>query len=221
LRGRSYYQPSGTSSNGTAYVKVFVKRVHQLIGEGYAELTPSDFTSAEEEHITGELVKSIDALLDDPKAPPWTRFFSIHEDPRVHDKKRMGNRRLKLDIRIDSSETRPRSRMRFEAKRLGPNHAVGVYLGVDGIQCILDGRYARNDSIAGMIGYVQKDTPSDWAGKIEKAMGERTAELDVTGTGQWVPWQITPELSWTYRSIHDRPGVGPTIEILHTLLRFN
>ena len=111
--------------------------------------------------------------------------------------------------------------MRFEAKRLGPNHSVGVYLGVDGIQCILDGRYARKDNIAGMIGYVQKDTPDDWAKKIEKAMGKKTAKLRVTGSGQWAPQQITPELAWTYRSIHDRPGVGPTIEILHTLLLFN
>jgi len=200
---------------------VFVKRVHQLLGRGYAAMTPSDFASAEEEHITGELVKAIDAFLDDANAPRWTRSFSIHEDPPIHDKKRTGKRRLKLDIRIDSSQTSPRSRMRFEAKRLGPNHGVGVYLGVEGIQRIIDGRYARNDSVAGMLGYVQKDTPDDWAKKIEKAMGEETAALGVTASGQWAPRQITRELAWTYRSIHDRPGVGPTIEILHTLLLFN
>ena len=184
-------------------------------------MTPSDFTSAEEEHITGELVKAIDAFLDDANAPRWTRSFSIHEDPRVHDKKRTGKRRLKMDIRIDSSQSHPRPHMEFEAKRLGPNHGPGVYLGVDGIQCFLDGRYARNDSVAGMLGYVQKGSPDDWAKKIEKGMGKKAAELGVAGTGHWFPQQIVSELAWTYRSIHDRPGVGPRIEIFHTLLLFN
>ena len=221
MRGKSHYQPSGTSANGTAYAKVFVQRVHELLGRGYAAMNPSDFFSVEEEHITGELVKAVDAFLDDANAPRWTRSFSIHEDPRINDGRRTGKRRLKADIRIDGLQGTSRTRMEFEAKRLGPNHGLGVYLGVDGIQCFLDGRYAGNDSVAGMLGYVQKDTPDDWAKKIKKAMDKKAKKLGVSKSGAWVSHQLTPELTSTYRSIHDRPGVGPTIEIFHTLLLFN
>ena len=220
MRGRSYYQPAGTSGNGSSYAQVFVQRVHELLGQGYAAMNPSEFASAEEEHITGELIKAIDAFLDSDKALRW-RWFSIHEDPRIHDDVRTGKRRLRLDIRIDSSQTSPRSRMRFEAKRLGPKHGPGVYLGSEGIQCLLDGGYADNDSVAGMLGYVQKGHSDDWAKKIEKAMGKNAKKLGVSKSGGWVRYQLTPELTSTYRSIHDRPGVGPTIEIFHSLLIFN
>jgi len=220
LRGRSHYQPRGTSANGVSYAKVFVQRVHQLLGHGYASMDSSKFEFAEEEDITGRLVEAVDAFLDKDKTPRW-QWFSIHEDPRIHDDVRTGKRRLKLDIRIDSSQSSPRSRMCFEAKRLGPNHGTGVYLGDDGIKCLLDGRYARYDSVAGMLGYVQENSPDDWAAEIENAMDDNARELGVTKSGGWASYHITPELTSTYRTIHDRPGVGPTIEILHTLLLFN
>jgi hypothetical protein len=175
---------------------------------------------AQEEDITGELVRAIDSVIDNPEAS-WMKFLSIHEEPRIHAPNRKGKRRRRLDIRIDSSEIRPRSRLSFEAKRLGPNHGVSKYLGTDGLQCFTDGRYARDDSTGGMLGYVQEGTCNEWAQKIDTAITKGSKKLHLTKTGSWRRVGITDEVPFTYRSDHNRPQVGSPIEIYHTLLGFN
>ena len=220
MRGRSHYQPSGVSANGKAYADVFVRRVHTLIALGYAMLTPTDFARAEEEDITGELVDAIDDVLDSG-TPGWADRYSVHEEPRERHKTRKGKGRKRLDIRLDSSEVKPRARLRFEAKRLGPNHGTSLYLGGEGIQRFLDGRYARNDPIAGMLGYIQVGSPGDWAPTIEQAMTKDAVKLGLRSSSPWRAEQQANGLPFTYRSGHDRPAVGQPIEIFHTLLLFN
>jgi len=221
LRERSFYQPAGVSASGTAYTYVFVRRVHTLLGLAYGTLTPSEFVHAEEEDITGELVRAVEAVLDDADSPEWVGLFSVHEDPRVHDSVRRGKRRRRLDIRIDSSQTRPRPRFRFEAKRLGPGHGVSVYLGKDGLECFLDGRYAREDIAAGMLGYIQAGNPRDWDDKIAAGMKKAAKEIGLLKSSPWRSERLVAELEFTYRSGHARPKVGRPIEIFHTLLPFN
>jgi hypothetical protein len=220
LRERSHFQPPGVSANGEAYANVFVCRVHTLLALGYARLTPTDFVHAAEEHITGELVDAIDDVLD--SAPPlWAGPFSVHEEPRERHQTRKGKSRKRLDIRLDSSEVTPRARLRFEAKRLGPHHGTSVYLGDEGIQRFLDGRYARHDPIAGMLGYVQAGDPGDWALKIEQAMDEDGARLGLRSASPWRSQRLADGLRFTYCSGHDRPTIGDPIEIFHTFLLFN
>jgi len=188
---------------------------------GYDSLTPNEFSDAQEEDITGELTRAIDSVLDSANAPEWVDSFSVHEEPRIHSSGRKGKSRRRLDIRIDSSMVRPRSRLRFEAKRLGPNHGVSKYLGTDGLQCFLDGRYARDDSTGGMLGYVQKGTCKEWAQKIGTSITKESKELRLTNTGSWRSIRIANEAPFTYHSEHNRPTVGKPIEICHTLLCFN
>jgi hypothetical protein len=221
LKGRSHHQPPGVSANGKPYADVFVRRVHTLLALGYATLTPTDFVRAEEEHITGELVDAIQGVLDNSTTPAWADRYSVHEEPREYDPARKGKKRKKLDIRLDSSEFRPRARLRFEAKRLGPNHGTSIYLGGEGIRRFLDGRYARNDPIAGMLGYVQAEDPGDWALKIGQAMGQDATKLGLRSSSPWRAERLTDGLQFTYCSGHDRPTIGHPIEIFHTFLLFN
>jgi len=221
LRDRSSYQPAGTSANATDYAKTFLRRAHNLVGRGYANLIPAQFACAEEETITGELVQAVETVLDDARAPRWMRWFSIHEDPRVQDPARQGKRRLKLDIRIDSSQNWPRARLHFEAKRLGSNHGISVYLGSEGIQRFLEGRYAHDDPFAGMLGYVQQGQPDEWGTRIKQHMKSHAKNLCLRPSGCWHREKLLPGPSATYRSAHDRPTVGKPIEIFHTLLLFN
>jgi hypothetical protein len=179
-------------------------------------LTPADFARAEEEHITGELVDAIDDVLNSG-IPRWAGRYFVHEEPRERHKTRKGKGRK----RLDSSEVKPRARLRFEAKRLGPNHGTSLYLGGEGIQRFLDGRYARNDSIAGMLGYIQVGTPGDWALTIEQAITKDAVKLGLRSSSPWRAEQQANGLPFTYRSGHDRPAVGQPIEIFHTLLLFN
>jgi hypothetical protein len=208
------------SGNSSEYALVFIRRVHRLLGLGYARMTPGDHVCAEEEEITGDLVGAVDAVLDDPASPRWLRWYSVHEEPRVSDLRRRGKRRRRLDIRIDSAEQRPRSRFPFEAKRLGKGHGVGGYLGGEGLCCFVDGRYGAAGLSGGMLGYVQSGSADAWARKIGKAMDKRASSLHLRPDGNWREERLVRELEHTYRSGHDRPTVGTPIELYHTLLVF-
>ena len=221
MRGGSYYQPRGVSASGTAYADAFLRKAHKLVGQGYSALRTRAFVRADEEDITGELVRAIETVLDEAGAPRWMRWFSVHEDSPLHDDIRKGKRRRRIDVRIDCSELRPRTRLRFEAKRLDLNHGTSVYLGSDGVQRFLDGRRGRGDDVAGMLGYVQSGHPDEWAAKIEQAMNRDAAKLYLRKSGRWRRAWLAVEPSSTYRSDHNRPNVGRPIEILHTLLLFN
>jgi hypothetical protein len=221
LRERDFYQTEGIYEPGLDLLKIFIKRVHKIIGLAYTNLNPREFVDAEEEDITGELKRTIELLLDRKSSPDWMDWFHVSEEYRIHSPERKGKRRRRLDIRIDCSEQRPRTRMPFEAKRLDKNHGVSQYVGKDGLRCFLDGRYARDDKIAGMLGYVQNDGLDNWAVKLEKTISRNAQELSLLDTGSWRHEQQVNELSHTYKSGHDRPGVGSPIGIFHTLLLFN
>ena len=221
MKQRRAYQPPSTSANWQTYAGAFVRNVYELLALGYARLSPTGFADAQEEEITGALAEAIDKVLDDPAAPEWVSLYSLHEEPPIHDRKRKGRRRRRLDLRIDSSELRPRHRFPFEAKPLGRNHRVGVYLGLKGLGRFVDGRYGRDSASGGMLGYVQDGEPNVWAGKIGAAMCRRAADLHVAGGCSWQRETIIPQLQHTYRSMHRRPSVGASITIYHCLLQFN
>ncbi len=211
----------GSDSGNTDEIRrVFLKRVHQLLKLGYDQLTPADCCGEQEETITGFLVEAIDGILSD-QAEGWMQFFSIHEDPRVHNRLRTGKRRRKVDMRVDSSLSRPRTRFSFEAKRLGKTHRVSTYLGNDGMGCILTGAYARNDDEAGMLGYVQSGTLQQWADKIRSKLETDPSRYNMPEHGRFSGEKIVNGLDHTYRSNHDRPSVGRPVSIFHTLLQFN
>ena len=221
MRRRQAYQPPSTSINEQTYGPAFVRSVHELVALGYGRLAAADFAEAQEEEITGALVKAMEAVTDDSASPRWVRWYSVHEEPPVHDARRKGRRRLRVDIRIDSLQTRPRSRFPFEAKRLGRGHPASTYFGPDGLGRFLDGSYGREGTMGGMLGYVQTKDCDHWAAKLRICMSAGAKELRVvTGQG-WVRERIIARLQHTYQSLHNRPSVGTAIRIYHCLLQFN
>ena len=170
--------PRGHSGNTAELRHVFICRVHQLIELGYARMNPSAFQSTDEPDITGELICAIDQVCDDPESEGWISFFTPHDDPPVNDPMRKGKNRRKVDIRIGSGEYRPRQKFHFEAKRLGKGLAVGVYLGPEGLGRFLRGEYARDEDMAGMLGYVQSEDPQHWADKIQAAIAKSPQSPD-------------------------------------------
>jgi hypothetical protein len=220
VRARDSYQSEGAFGNSTDYQMVFIQRAHRLLGLGYARLTPSEYSDAEEPEITGELVDAIEDVFDDITIPEEiTEFLSVHENPPERDGIRKGKHRRMLDIRIDCEEHRPRARLLFEAKCLGPEHGVGIYLGSDGLGRFVEGQYAKDARCAGMIGYVQAGKPEEWGAKIDAKISKK-CDLLLLDSSPWRKEEIVKELSHTYRSGHSRPN-GIPIEIFHCLLLFN
>jgi hypothetical protein len=195
-----------------------VNRVHQLLELAYRRINPTAFANYQETAITGELVRMMDEVIDDPASPRWVRHLSAHDDPPVNAPGRLGRSRKRLDIKIVSAQRSPRNRFSFEAKRLGKDNPVRNYLGDEGLGCFLSGDYAREEDEAGMLGYLQSGTADGWAPQIRDSMAINAKDFMLVQHGAWKhqPWRHGPQ--HTYITRHSRKNAARNIDIYHTLL---
>ncbi|MCP4658036.1 MAG: hypothetical protein GY856_21715 [bacterium] len=210
----------GRSGNAFDYRRMFVERAHQLIKMGYDRMTPSACRTEEEPAITGALVEAICEACDDLRSEEWVDFFAAHDDPPVNDGIRKGKCRRRLDIKIVSSERRPRQVFSFEAKRLSKSHSVGAYLGEEGLGRFLEGEYAGDDEDGGMLGYVQSGDRGAWAAKIGQALAATPERYRVLPGDSWQKWRMAEGPDYTYRSRHMRRPLHRKIDVYHTQLSF-
>lgn len=208
------------SANRSAYCDAFYNHAHQLIGMGYTSMDYNRYQKSEETEITGELVKSIQAILEKENSPPWVGFYSVHDDPPINRDGSFGKHRQRVDIKIERVLRGPRPKMQFEAKRLYNGTSVAKYLGKEGLGCFLSGEYARESQEAGMLGYVQVDNESAWADKIKKRIEKNPKDYFINDNGEWNKTSIIPKLKYSYRTAHNRSQVGSDIGISHILLKF-
>jgi len=216
----AFAQLRGRSANTGELRQVFIRRVHQLIKLGYDRMAPKDFQLEEEPAITGELVRRIDEVCDDPRSNDWVTSFSVHDDPPVHSPTRKGKQRCRVDVRLDSSDCRPRQRFSFEAKRLDATHSGKKYLGRDGLGCFLWGDYASEEDTAGMLGYVQSGNPQLWAKKIDALLAKSPQSYAVMTECRWEQQTLPAGCEHTYRSRHMRKKPDRPIDVHHILLAF-
>jgi hypothetical protein len=210
---------SPISGNSEDYREAFLGKVHELLQLGYLRLTPSALVNEQEPAITGELVRGITEVLDDPHSEEWVRLFSVHDDPPVDNPMRKGKHRRRVDIRVDSAETRPRSRLSFEAKRLSRKHPVKEYFGPKGAGLFLASEYGANDPDGGMLGYVQCDTADVWAQKLAAALIATQSQLDIVESGGWADYSFPSGPEHCFRTIHARSSPGTPINLYHTLFQ--
>lgn len=211
--------PIPPPGNRPVYRKSFLRHSHALIQLGYDRLNAGSYAASAEEDITGELLNAMRIVLEDRDAPSWAKHFWAEEEERVHDAVRLGKHRLRIDIVIRRHQAGPRPSFRIEAKRLTNSKSRRAYLGTDGLGCYLEGSYATDDQIAGMLGYVQQGTIDEHAGELERILGTESGRYCVAENGQWAIHDIAENLP-TYRSIHVRKSPLGEITILHSFLSF-
>lgn len=216
---RKVGQHRGQSDNTNDFRRIFIIRVHQLLELGYRKLIPTDWSKHKEPAITGELVKSMDEITEDPSLKAF-RHFDVHDDPHVNTPGRLGASRYRLDIKVVSTQRSPKSRFSFEAKRLGKGHPVGIYVGPEGLGCFLRGDYAAAEDDAGMLGYVQRGTAEDWARKIQAKIEEPHNLFALCDHSTWREYPMNSGPTYTYHTRHNRVVFSRPIDIYHTLLVF-
>lgn len=188
-----------------------------LIWLGYQRMQGTDFSTAEEDDITGELARHMDEITQAEDAPPWAEHYTVKEQIRSHTPDKLGKRRPIVDVELERHKRGIRPRLRFEAKRLGRGVGVGDYLGSEGLGAFLDCYYSRTHNEAGMLGYIQGGTEQEWAEKL--ARGLTSAQYRILSNGGWEHLPIAGAPPYTYRTVHsDQEGIH--LLVLHVLLRF-
>ena len=212
---------SGRSANHEVYATSLRYHVHEMIWMGYQRLKPADYTTSEEPDITGELVRAMHDAIQDDDAPDWAIHYELpKDDPPLNVQGRRGKRRPRVDIEFVRVSRGTRPRFRFEAKRLGLGHPVGLYLGEEGMGRFLSGKYPVTHEEAGMLGYVQSRNEQTWADKLEAELERKPEKYAVREDGPWERVSIVARLHHTYRSRHDCGSALPPVTICQVLLRF-
>ena len=189
-----------------------------LIWMGFQRLNATSLTQSEEDDITGELVREMKCVIQDPSSPVWVDHYHVQEQilKNINDKR--GKRRPKMDIEFERSGRGDRPILGFEAKRLGRGNNVGTYLGKEGLTAFVNGYYSTTHGEAGMLGYVQERTPEDWAAKLAKRLENGVAEFRVTSDGGWksIDHEVAFPASYTVHT----DSRDQQLSIIHVLLAF-
>ncbi len=188
-----------------------------LIELGYRRIEDGDLSSAEEDAITGELVRRMKDVLEEMDAPPWTEHYSVSEQVRSNTTGKQGKRRAIVDVEFERCKRGPRPRLRFEAKRLYSGSGVGEYVGPEGLGAFLAGHYSRTHADVGMLGYVQEETESDWATRLAKRL--IPPDHQIIAEGGWRSVVCNNGPAHTYCTDHLDCASLP-LAVIHVLLRF-
>jgi hypothetical protein len=205
------------------YRVAFVKNCFVLLVRAYGAVDTHSLQSAEEPHITGELVQSARTLIESDDAAPWMEHMEVLDDPPQALAGRYGKRRPRIDIEFVRTGRGTRPRFHIEAKRLYRSDSVNEYFGPSGLQMFIDGEYAGIWPSAGMLGYVQSDTYAVWLRRLASGFAARRVEICAReGLPDWAStgWQSLG-LDVVHTSHHERPlqKLGQ-IQIFHLLLEF-
>lgn len=195
-------------------------RVHAvtLIWLGHALLDAASFVTAEEDVITGELVKAMKQVMQAPTSPEWVDRYIVQEQVPQNVDGKHGKRRPKMDIEVERHGRGERPKLGFEAKRLRKSHGLRDYLGDEGMTAFLSAYYPTTHGEAGMLGYVQDSSPSDWASRIEKKLTCSQASSYITTDTAGFRLNRTTA-SPCYESEHSTPLMN-RLRVIHVLLPF-
>jgi hypothetical protein len=192
------------------------RHTHQLIAAGYRKMTPAIYAEWKEPDITGELCRAIQDYIESSQAPDWVTNYALRDDPKLNVAGKHGESRPRIDIEFELVRRGSRPRFRFEAKRLGPRHTLGVYLGSEGMGAFLSDYYPLTHPEAGMLGYVQSDTVNDWLSKLIKIFQRESEQYFIVKDG--FNEDILTQGLVTWKSEHLMPKTS--LKIWHTLLLF-
>jgi len=210
--------PSETQQH--LYGDAFVQNCFLLLIRVHSQLEIRSLQSAEEPHITGELVRLSRALIESDAAESWMEHVEVLDDPPQSLPDRYGKRRPRIDIEFVRTGHGLRRRFHIEAKRLYRSDSVNEYFGPSGLQMFVRAEYARGWPSGGMLGYVQSDTCAAWLGRLALGFVARSVEICACDGLAPVGWEGL-RLQSVQVSRHQRtPADQGRIQIFHLLLEF-
>jgi len=190
-----------------------------LVWLGYQRMQSAAFADAEEDEITGELVRHMKDAMQDENAPPWTEHYAVCDQVRSNVVGKLGKRRPIVDVEFERHKRGRRPRLRFEAKRLGRGAGIRDYLGDEGLGAFLVGHYSTTHQEAGMLGYVQTGSEDSWAAKLSTELQSRPTHHRLADDGAWRQLSLPGAPPHSYQTKHLDARRLPLL-VVHVLLRF-
>lgn len=207
---------------------LFVQRAHELLQAGYAAMDAKAWNPNQEPEISGELTAQIRSLVDDAeRRQPWMRYWTpINDEPedesgKPKEKRRLGNRRKRPDIKLKFAGQRGTQYFRFEAKKLQSSGDFSDLIShEDGLGRFLRRVYGRQDAAGGLLAYVKTETLEIHAGRVRDAFERQPKKYRIAKGGEWcaVQWKSGPICC--FRTEHVRAQAGGRIAIYCTFLLF-
>lgn len=195
-------------------------RVHavMLIWLGHQQLDASSFASTDEDVITEKLVAAMKRVQTDETSPPWVDHYQVHEQRPQNVGDKHGKSRPKMDIEFECHRRGLRPHLGFEAKRLRQSGGLRDYLGAEGLAAFLSGYYPTTHSEAGMLGYVQDASVSEWATRIEQELVKSRDTHLIADDGDWQKIDDQPSMPWNLTRHTDVSS--KQLQVIHVLLPF-
>ncbi len=204
---------------------LFVQRAHELLQAGYAAMDAKVWNLNKEPEISGELTAEIRKLIDTRRRPWMRNWTPINDEPedetgKPKEKRRLGNRRKRPDIKLKFSGLRETFYFRFEAKRLaGTGDYADLISHEDGLGRFLRKVYGREDIAGGLLAYVQSESVQAHVERVRTALESNGKKYRVHRAGTWtsIIWEGGPE--HCFRVIHSRQRGAPIL-MFYTFLFF-
>jgi len=211
------------SEQQAIYRTAFARNCLALIVRAHDRLASAQLREAEEPHITGELIREAQEIIESDQAEAWMDYVEIKDDPPQNVPGRFGKRRPRIDFEFVQMSRGRRPRFHIEAKRLYRSDSVNEYFGSGGLSMFVDAIYAAEWPSAGMLGYVQSDTCAIWMSRLDAGLNQRLTPLRICSPPpQWVSAEWSGDgLDEVMMSCHDRSHkkLG-RVTIHHLLLAF-
>jgi hypothetical protein len=211
------------SEQQALYRPAFAHNCMALLVRAHSKLIPVALKAAEEPHITGELIREAQNVIEGDDAEPWMEQLEIKDDPPQNVAGRFGKRRPRIDFEFVQVVRGQRPRFHIEAKRLYRSDSVNEYFGRGGLGMFVEGSYAAEWQSAGMLGYVQSDDCAAWLIRLAKGLKARSIPLRVCAAlPEWVSTGWSGDgLDDVKTSCHERTDKKlSSISIHHMLMAF-
>jgi hypothetical protein len=210
------------SDDSSDHIASFHRDALYLITAGHKKLIENgtDYSNEDEPNITGELVRCTNEYIDSASSHDWTSRYDVKDESPENTKGRLGKGRKKVDIVCTLTGKKPRSRIKFEAKRLkNPSFTSSKYFGETGLGEFISGNYAPECDTAGMLGYIQSDDCDYWAEQIPDTLKKREKEVCLIKGNQWQKADFE-NIDYCYKTLHNRPSINRELQVFHLLLDF-
>jgi hypothetical protein len=210
----------GPSEQQTLYRIAFARNCMALLVRAQRRMTPSALRIAEEPHITGEIIRKAQEIVESEQAEAWMDHIEIKDDPPQNVGGRFGKKRPRIDFEFVQVGRGRRPRFHIEAKRLYRSDSVNEYFGPGGLLMFIESTYAAEWPSAAMLGYVQSDDCAVWLNRLDQGIRSRLIPLRVSSPPpNWVSAGWSGDgLDEAMTSIHDRSHKNLELISIHHLL---